>query len=198
MKFLHAFLSLVFSSLLSALLSARRKSIVIAIPLLFLLAACDYVGGTRHYAELREAPSMECVTRSLQSIPGILSLIVNDSLDQGAITITGTKAPNKVVTFSYSISNTNINSDTSEALPKALDVTIRFVFDKRDKAEYTHAYTQQNSTPAQDEVDRVLLAMDKIEKKLFDDCEIKEFNNRVDRYCSSSLTCPKRAALIAE
>lgn len=171
-------------------------SLLLSFFLMLSLAACDYIGGARHFAELRSVPSMECVTKSLQSMPGISALTATDSLESGAMTIAGEQSPEKVVTFEYLIPATG--GSNAKSSPKALGVKIRFLIKKRDKAEYTHSYTQQNSTPLQAEVDIVLAMMDKIEKKLFEDCEIKELNDRVDRYCTSSLECARRQPIVPE
>ncbi len=160
------------------------------------LSACDYVGGTRHFVELRSVPDMACIAEVLEGIPEISDIEVDNGSEGGAITITGEQSPDKVVNFSYAI--VHKPSSNVEGQVDTKRVAIRFLFKKRSKADYTHAYIQQNSTPAQSEVDIVLPVIDKIERRLFEDCDIEELNNRVDRYCSSSLECPRREPLVPD
>jgi len=138
--------------------------------------ACDYAHGIRRMAMLTEFPSKACIESAIRSVDGIEDVRYQESQGSLPLTLTGIKPRDNVYHFIYSVNG--------------IGAAMSIITNYKGEIQYSQNHMAMNSTPPQQDVDRIRSIMVQIEHALETRCGVRSLSESIEEICPG-VSCPK-------
>jgi hypothetical protein len=149
------------------------------LPLMLLLAGCpgiygDSVYGYRRSADLETMPSVDCVRKSIRSVPGVASVDFQQSTGSRPLTWTGVQAADEVYNFSFNgLPGSHIGGD--------LQITRNY----KSETKFSESVLSMGGPPPRENIDATRPVMEKIEGALAARCGLSTLPVQIRETCIS-------------